>query len=38
MDTEDLIEKKVNIMILLCIMMIMLAMLPRMVNPGNKNL
>lgn len=32
MDTEDLIEKKVNIMILLCIMMIMLAMLPRMVN------
>ena len=32
MDTEDLIEKKVNIMILLCIMMLMLAMLPRMVN------
>lgn len=34
MDTEDLIEKKVKIMILLCIMMIMLAMamLPRMVN------
>ena len=32
MDTEDLIEKKVKIMILLYIMIIMLAMLPRMVN------
>ena len=32
MDTEDLIEKKVKIMILLYIMIIMLAMLPCMIN------
>lgn len=32
MDTEDLIEKKVKIMILLYIMIIMLAMLPYMIN------
>ena len=32
MDTEDLFEKKVKIMILLYIMIIMLAMLPCMIN------
>lgn len=32
MDTEDLIEKKVKIMILLYIMITMLAMLPCMIN------
>ena len=32
MDTEDLIEKKVKIMILLYSMIIMLAMLPCMIN------
>lgn len=32
MDTEDLIEKKVKIMILLYIMIIMLAMLTCMIN------
>ena len=32
MDTEDLIEKKVKIMILLYIMIIMVAMLPCMIN------
>lgn len=32
MDTEDLIEKKVKIMILLYIMIIMLAMFPCMIN------
>lgn len=32
MDTEDLIEKKVKIMILLYIMIIMLTMLPCMIN------